>query len=101
MTYFQHQPTLTHGMMTSQTSALHVEREEPSSIFSVHVALASGIHTSAAPRKKAVSALLLNWEKASFVFYADFRWLPEKSIIKKKIICGIKKYHIMLNKHTH
>ena len=38
----------------------------------------------AAPRKKAVSALLLNWEKASFVFYADFRWLPEKSIIKKK-----------------
>ena len=27
---------------------------------------------SAAPRKKAVSALLLNWEKASFVFYADF-----------------------------
>ena len=42
--------------------------------------------TAAAPRKKAVSALLLNWEKASFVFYADFRWLPEKSIIKKNYL---------------
>ena len=45
---------------------------------------------SAAPRKKAVSALLLNWEKASFVFYADFRWLPEKSIIKKKIFVVLR-----------
>ena len=45
---------------------------------------------SAAPRKKAVSTLLLNWEKASFVFYADFRWLPEKSIIKKKLFVVLR-----------